>query len=438
MKKLLSLLLALVMLLGLCSCTVKLSTTSAPGEIEPEPEPFVPVKTYEDMTLEEKMEYKSVLDLVKAEVADSTLLAPALDREKNLWGYIDLTGKWVISPEYKGVTAFYGELAAACDPYGDCSVIDRSGKVLYSAFNKRSFTYVGRGSEGIINVALDLDADQTMTYINSEGKAAIDISKLPKSSGVSYQKKDYLAVATPFRNGKAAVMRITNQALVEKGKDPVEMAYFIDTEGSVTAGLPQGLDVSLNGFDENMRIVISNSEGLCGLADENGAIVLSCNYLKVLHCDGDLYLVCDQNGFWGYYDKDGNSVIEFKYKDALPFSEGLAAVNDGTGWGFINEQGVAVIACQFDSVAALKTAENGDQESSGAYSSGIAVVQKGVYWGIIDQNGNILIAAETEECPVLAVCNGYMSFNYQDKCGVFTVDGKYVLLSTYDNVGEFR
>ena len=32
--------------------------------------------------------YKSVLNLVKAEVADTALLAPALDKEKNLWGYI--------------------------------------------------------------------------------------------------------------------------------------------------------------------------------------------------------------------------------------------------------------------------------------------------------------------------------------------------------------
>lgn len=439
MKKIITLLLALVMLAGFSSCTVKLSTTTVPGNEIKEPEIAEPVKTYDDMTLEEKMEYKSVLQLVKAEVEDSTLLAPALDKEKALWGYTDLTGKWVVEPTYRSVSAFSGGIATATDPYGDYSVIDRSGKVLWSALDKHTFTYVGKAGSGLINVALDVDSAQTMTYINEEGKTAFDITKLPTTKGISYQKKNYLAVATPFTDGKAAVMRITNKALAEAGKTSVqEMAYIIDTKGAVQAGYPQGIDISVNGFDENMRIVISNNEGFFGLASDSGSIVLACKYLKVLHCDGDLYLICDQNGFWGYADKDGNIVIELKYKNALPFSEGLAAVYDGTAWGFINEQGVTVIAPQFDSVAALKTAQIEDPENSGAFSCGIAVVQKGRFWGTIDSTGAILIAAETEECPVLAVSNGYMSFDYQGGCGVFTVDGKYVFLSRFENVGEFR
>ena len=439
MKKLLSLLLAAVMLAGLCSCTVKLSTTAAQGNIEKETEPVEPVKTYEDMTLEEKMEYKSVLHLEKAEVSDTGLLAPALDSKTSLWGYTDLSGRWVIEPAYKSASAFSGDTAAVSDPYGDFTIIDRSGNAVFSSLDKLNFTAVGRTSDGITNIALDTDAEQTQTYINAEGKAAFDVTRLPLSKGISYQKKNYLAVATPFRNGKAAVMRVTNKSLAEEGKTSVlEMAYIIDTEGAVLAGLPQGLDISASGFDENMRIVISNSEGLFGLADENGAIVLSCNYLKVLHCEGENYLVCDQNGFWGYVSKDGKKIVDLKYEKALPFSEGLAAVYDGTGWGFINEQGVTVIAPQFDSVAALKPAETADPEDAGAFSCGIAVVKKGSYWGIIGKTGSILLAAQSVESPVLAVCNGYMSFNYQGACGVFTVDGRYVLLSEFQNVGEFR
>ena len=424
MKKIITLLLALVMLAGLCSCTVKLSTTTVPGNEIKEPEIVEPVKTYDDMTLEEEMEYKSVLQLVKAEVGDSTLLAPALDKEKALWGYTDLTGKWVVEPTYRSVSAFNGDIATVTDPYGDYSILDRSGKVLWSTLDKHNFTYVGKAGSGLINVALDVDSAQ---------------NNLPTTKGINYQKKNYLAVATPFAGGKAAVMRITNKALAEAGKTSVqEMAYIIDPTGAVLAGFPQGVDVSVNGFDENMRIVISSAEGLYGLANDSGSIVLPCSYLKVLHCDGDLYLICDQNGFWGYADKDGKTVIELKYKKALPFSEGLAAVYDGTAWGFINEQGVTVIAHQFDSVAALKTAQIEDPENSGAFSSGIAVVQKGRYWGIIGTAGAIQLAAETEECPVLAVSNGYMSFNYQGGCGVFTVDARYVFLSGFENVGEFR
>ena len=81
---------------------------------------------------------------------------------------------------------------------------------------------------------------------------------------------------------------------------------------------------------------------------------------------------------------------------------------------------------------------SGGETASGAFSSGIAVVQKGRFWGIINTSGEIILAAEVSECPVIAVRSGYISFIYDESCGVFTTDGKYVLLPSYGSVGEFR
>lgn len=52
----------------------------------------------------------------------------------------------------------------------------------------------------------------------------------------------------------------------------------------------------------------------------------------------------------GFVDTDGALVIDLSnYIDAVPFSEGLAAVKNGDSkWGFINTKGDEVISCVFD------------------------------------------------------------------------------------------
>ena len=443
MKKLFSIMLAFIMVLGLCSCTVKLSTTTAiPGTEVPEgPEPVEEpvIRTYEDYTLEEKMEYKSVLELIAADVEDTGLLAPAKDIGTELWGYINIRGEWVINPMFKFASGFSEDYAGVIDLYGDYVYIDRTGKKVITSYSKKILKAGTAFSEGIVSVMVDVNGAQNYTYLGTNGKAVFDISKLPLTKGISYDSRQYLQIATPFRNGKAVIMRITNAALDAKENTKYrETAYIIDPSRSILAAIPQGLDVSPAGFDENMRIVVTNGSGLYGLVDEFGSMVIPCNYLRLLHCEGDLYLACNQSGFWGYLNKNGARVIDFKYSSAMPFSEGLAAVYDGSAWGFINVFGQTVIDFQFDSVKALKTSVCGSEENNGAFSCGVAVVQKGRFWGIINEKGDILIAAESESCPVTAVHEGFMTLEYMGTCSVFTTDGKYVILSRFLSVGEFR
>ena len=54
-------------------------------------------------------------------------------------------------------------------------------------------------------------------------------------------------------------------------------------------------------------------------------------------------------GLVGYKDQDGNVVIPCQWTSAFPFSEGLASVEDESGkWGFIDESGNVVIPCQWN------------------------------------------------------------------------------------------
>lgn len=109
-----------------------------------------------------------------------------------------------------------------------------------------------------------------------------------------------------------------------------------------------------------------------------------------------------KDGKWGYIDPQGNWVIQAKFDAALPFSEGLAAVNIGyvggmdeskmsTGkWGYIDAKGNWMIEPQF--------------EDARSFSEGLACVNQGARivswdaptvidgkWGFIDKKGNWVI-----------------------------------------------
>ena len=84
-----------------------------------------------------------------------------------------------------------------------------------------------------------------------------------------------------------------------------------------------------------------------------------------------------------FIDKTGNTIIDAnKYEAILSFSEGLARVRDGRGWGFIDKQGNEVIEPRFP--------------GAGAFSEGLAAVQVEGLWGYIDRNGQMVIEPQYE------------------------------------------
>lgn len=86
------------------------------------------------------------------------------------------------------------------------------------------------------------------------------------------------------------------------------------------------------------------------------------------------FKIYNQNGNWGYIDKDDNVVIDFLYEDAFPFSEGLAVVELNDKKGFINREGKTIIDFEFDSASYFK--------------NGKSCVQINGEDFIIDKNGN--------------------------------------------------
>jgi len=95
----------------------------------------------------------------------------------------------------------------------------------------------------------------------------------------------------------------------------------------------------------------------------------------------------DRNNYYPpkyfFIDRTGKVVIDAgKYERVLGFSEGLAAVRDNRGWGFIDKGGKEVVEPRF--------------QAAGNFSEGLAEVQVDGLWGFIDKQGRMMIEPQYE------------------------------------------
>lgn len=112
---------------------------------------------------------------------------------------------------------------------------------------------------------------------------------------------------------------------------------------------------------------------------------------------------------WGFIDKTGNFVVQPTFEDALNFSEGLAAVQQGKEgkWGFIDKTGKVVIACDFEKV--------------GYFSNGIAQVMQSNKCGFIDKKGTLLLTPQYRDIGNFSK-RSYAKTSYQNKIGYLYYD----------------
>lgn len=122
-------------------------------------------------------------------------------------------------------------------------------------------------------------------------------------------------------------------------------------------------------------------------------------------------------GYWGFIDQNGNYIIEPIFKNAQPFSDGLALVLVDGGWGFIDKKGEFIIG---PGLAGAKS-----------FSEGLAAVRYSSGWGYIDIDGNQVIP------PAFAMAEsfsgGYAVVSSDNsKKGYIDTGGNYIIEEKYD------
>jgi len=124
--------------------------------------------------------------------------------------------------------------------------------------------------------------------------------------------------------------------------------------------------------------------------------------------DGNSYLV-EQNGQWGWCDKNGKLTINPQFNLALPFlGNKLAVVNSGGKYGFINKSGKFIVNPQFDFAL--------------PYNNKSSLVRSSDKYGFIDRKGTFTVNPQFDNVSddlinyLLGRASGYFSSSpFKDK-----------------------
>ena len=123
-----------------------------------------------------------------------------------------------------------------------------------------------------------------------------------------------------------------------------------------------------------------------------------------------------------FIDTDGRVALEGKtFEDAKPFSQGLAAVQSGGRWGYIDLTGKFVIAPSY--------------EAAGSFSQGLAPVRTGGLWGYIDAGGRLKIPAQFLGGAPFS--EGRAAVETQGLYGYIDLSGRDLARASFDEAGPF-
>ncbi|MBT3269297.1 WG repeat-containing protein [Candidatus Poribacteria bacterium] len=310
------------------------------------------------------------------------------------FGFIDVSGEFVIAPIYHGVTDFAeGRAGVRIDDRE--GFVSRDGREVIPL----KFAQVESFSEGLAAVT---EWNSVLAAPTTSRARARAIREQEKPVGYidragNYAMRPTFIHADPFSGGLAWVLcdvgkgGVTNLAGDIRPVDAACLWEF--SEGYARFST----DDWHEGFlDTELRVVIppiyEQASDFCeGLAwaiedlDQEQSYFLNADGERVLsfdmRCEGEFkygllgVLVGDR---WGFVDRNGEQVIPPAFESiGAGFHDGLSAIRLNGKWGFVDRQGDIVVKPRFD------------QEWE--FSEGLAAVKVGSSWGFINATDDMVI-----------------------------------------------
>jgi hypothetical protein len=304
------------------------------------------------------------------------------------YGFIDTKGKVVIEAVYEDAD-YFSEGLARVKTEGKYGYIDEKGKMVIKAiYGPKS----GSFHEGFCRVE-DPESGK-VGFINKKGE------------GIIAQSYDD---AGDFSEGMVAILRGRHWAYFDKS-GAMKIKWQFAEAGAFHNGYARVNINKIYGFIDQ--------EGLYAIIPDVDYVMASEQIVDNL---AGIYL---KGKGWGFFNADNEQVLDFKYrntKHALPLvSEGLINVMDPETkkYGYIDTEGNMKIKPAYD--------------LAHPFHHGLAAVQKGEEWGFIDPSGKLVIefmdveeVMHFTEAGVCAVKKNGNWNSYLNKSGkLFWNDGK--------------
>lgn len=359
-------------------------------------------------------------------------LAPVLVHGKSsrnpLWGFIDLSGKWAIVPQF--------DSPYAPSIHGDIISADRKEFSLAEAKQK--------------------PMPETITC--ADGKTP------PNSASSGNSRTDSRPVpSTPRKSGQGLpkILPDSEYTSVLKGhqlhlKDRRTGEIVLD--GPETDALGGGVDHVQEGKRGYIR------QGKVGFFDVQGNLLTPPIFDQAKPFSGGLAAVNDGHG-WGFIDGTGKVVIKPHFQAVGNFSEGKAFFKSADATGFIDSSNKILFSCTADSardfhegrcmiIQNRKIGYIDDKgtvivapgyDDGGAFSSGVAPVKSRTLWGFIDQDGKMVIEPSFEGVTSVrspgeevGFSEGLCPVKKNGKWGFINPQGQLVIAAEFETTGNFK
>lgn len=167
-------------------------------------------------------------------------------------------------------------------------------------------------------------------------------------------------------------------------------------------------------------------DGLYGFVDQTGMILIEHRWANALPFTNGLAVVQNSDELYGYINKRGETVFPCCLKQANPFYEGLARVQNIEGlYGYIDNTGTEVIPYQW--------------WLAGDFSQGLAIIQdENDKFGFIDKTGKIAIQCQWENAnnfseDLSAVEDSLWKYGYIDRTGKLVIPCKWTAAENFVN-----
>jgi hypothetical protein len=175
-------------------------------------------------------------------------------------------------------------------------------------------------------------------------------------------------------------------------------------------------------FHEGFAQVCSDDSGEWGFIDVTGAVRIPTIYDQVWDMHQGHAMVEGPSGKGRrIIDAKGKIIFDAMGRGIMPSSDGLIAVRNEGGWGFLNLAGDMAIAGPFDDVS--------------SFSEGLAAVKVGGKYGFIDVHGSLVIPATFDYC--MSFSGGLAAFSQDKHWGFIDSHGTVVIPPTFSGATDF-
>lgn len=347
-------------------------------------------------------------EILKAEYDDISVFKEGLARvRKNEdYGFIDTSGKFVLPLKYKFATEFSEGIAIYIDESDQLEpnvFINKQGQEL---FRKNYPGGVGKFSEGLCLVGHNVKGSIIFGYINTKGEEVIPFQF---DGAYSFCEGRALVVRGTAlyiidKSGKPIDDEVYYDIVRYAGNQPIEPCFnsgkirlqkripgidrwfmgMVNINGEVITPF-QYEEIGVGGSQLLSSIQTADGSKLYGFVDSaSGKPITELKYSYAYPFYEGMAMVSlirNGQGYCGFINTKGEEAVEIKYQQIQSFSEGLAAVKLDELWGFVDKNGKVVIDFKYGYRQYLQGLDSG-------IKNGLIKVYKNSKEGYIDIKGN--------------------------------------------------